>query len=312
MKYRPQEDKKMKILRVESIIYGADDLETGERFFRDWGVKPVEGAKATFTLPSGQTIVVKPASDPSLPKAPEQGPTVREVIWGVDNAQSLDELKKELGRDREVKVDADGTLHSVDDVGFGIGFRVAKPAAAGAASQSARMNKPFDPPRTATPMRMGHVVYSIPREAQAKAAAFYTQRLQFRMTDHTGDLGDFMRCNGSNDHHNLFFLLPPNRAAFNHVAFEVRDFDEIIFGGQSMRNKGWKSDSPPGRHILGSNLFWYFSNPSGGNVEYFADMDQMDDDFQTRNWEKTPGFAMWTLDKADIPSMERRPPAPKA
>jgi catechol 2,3-dioxygenase-like lactoylglutathione lyase family enzyme len=300
----------MKIQRVESIIYGVDDLETGARFFSDWGLKPLQGVKGGFTMASGQTIFLKPASDSSLPKAPEQGPTVREVVWGVDNAQSLEELKKELGKDREVKVDADGSLHTKDDVGFGIGFTVCKGPTPSAAAGAKQMNAPYDPPRSATPVRMGHVVYSIARADQQKAADFYTKRLQFRMTDHTGDLGDFMRANGSNDHHNLFFLLYPNRAAFNHVAFEVRDFDEIIFGGQNMKNKGWNADSAPGRHILGSNLFWYFSNPSGGNVEYFADMDQMDDNFQTRNWEKTPGYAMWTLDKTDIPAAERRAPPP--
>jgi catechol 2,3-dioxygenase-like lactoylglutathione lyase family enzyme len=211
-----------------------------------------------------------------------------------------------LSKDREVKADADGTLHTYDDCGFGIGFAVCKGKNPDPFGADKKLNAPYDPPRSATPVRMGHVVYSIARADQQKAADFYTKRLQFRMTDHTGDLGDFMRANGSNDHHNLFFLLYPNRPAFNHVAFEVRDFDEIIFGGQNMRAKGWASDSAPGRHILGSNLFWYFHNPSGGNVEYFADMDQMDDDFKTRNWEKTPGYAMWTLDKADIPAMERR------
>ena len=107
----------MKIQRVESVIFGVDDLETGERFFSDWGLKPLAGVKGGFTMASGQTILLKPASDPSLPKAPNPGPTVREVIWGVDKASSLDELKAELSRDREVKVDADGTLHSHDEIG---------------------------------------------------------------------------------------------------------------------------------------------------------------------------------------------------
>jgi len=292
----------MKIQRVESVIFGVDDLETGERFFNDWGLKPLAGVKGGFTMASGQTILLKPASDPSLPKAPNPGPTVREVIWGVDKASSLDELKAELSRDREVKVDADATLPSHDDMGFGIGFRVVAGPTPSAAGAEKKMNRPFDPPRSATPVRMGHVVYSIFRKDQQKAADFYGKRLQFRMTDHTGDLGDFMRCNGSNDHHNIFFLLAPNVPFFHHLAFEVRDFDEIIFGGQNMRAKGWHSDSAPGRHILGSNLFWYFANPCGGNVEYFADMDQMDDDFQTRNWEKTPGYAMWQMNQADIPA----------
>jgi catechol 2,3-dioxygenase-like lactoylglutathione lyase family enzyme len=294
----------MKIQRVESVIYGVDDMDTGVRFFKDWGLKP--SAASTFTMASGQTIMLKPASDPSLPKAPEAGPTVREVIWGVDSAQSLDEIKKDLGRDREVKVDADGTLHTHDDIGFGIGFRKAGSGAASGAKAPKKKNDPFDPPRSATPVRIGHVVYSIARKDQAKASEFYTKRLQFRMTDHTGDLGDFMRCNGSVDHHSLFFLLYPNRPAFEHVAFEVRDFDEIMFGGKNMRAKGWHTDSAPGRHILGSNLFWYFANPSGGKVEYFADMDEMDDNFKTRNWEKSPGYSMWLMEPGDAPAQDRR------
>jgi hypothetical protein len=290
----------MKIERVESVIYGVDDVETCRRFLGDWGLKPVDGAATTFTMPSAQTVVLKPANDPSLPKAPDAGPTVREVMWGVDNERSLDELATELGRDRETRRDSDGTLHTADDCGFGIAFRVVK-GALNAAPPSPRMNRPFDPPRRATPRRIGHVVYSIARKDQQKAADFYTQRLQFRMTDHTSDLGDFLRCNGSRDHHNLFFAVKPNRAAFHHLAFEVRDFDEIIFGGQNMKAKGWSMHSSPGRHILGSNLFWYFDNPAGGSIEYFADMDVMDDDFKTRNWEKSPGYSMWMLDKSDMP-----------
>ena len=298
----------MKIGRVESLIYGVTDMDTGVRYYQDWGLalKSRDADAALFTLPSGQTVVLKPASDASLPSSPFKGPTVREVIWGVDTQASLDEMHKELARDREVKVDADGTLHAYDDLGFGIGFRVmsgvspAKPA-------GKKMNKPFDPPRSAAPQRIGHVVYSIQRADQQKAADFYMKRLQFRMTDHTGDLGDFMRCNGSNDHHNIFFLTAPNFAAFNHVAFEVRDFDEIVFGGKNMKSKNWKPYAPPGRHILGSNLFWYFMNPCGGQTEYFADMDLMDDDFETRNWEKTPGYSMWVLDSEDTAVEGGRP-----
>jgi catechol 2,3-dioxygenase-like lactoylglutathione lyase family enzyme len=298
----------MKILRVESVVYGVEDMEQGVRFFQDWGL--IKSAGTSFSLPSGQTVELKPAADTSIPAAPEKGSTVREVVWGVDGDGSLEELRKDLGRDREVRVDADGALHTRDDMGFGIGFRKSAAAPSSVTAKAERMNKPFDPPRSASPTRIGHVVYNIPKAGQEKAAEFYMKRLQFRMTDHTGDLGDFLRCNGSHDHHNLFFLTLPNHASFNHVAFEVRDFDEIIFGGKNMRQKGWTPFSPPGRHILGSNLFWYFDNPCGGKVEYFADMDVMDDEFKTRHWEKSPGIAMWQLEMNDTPAQTAGPGGP--
>jgi hypothetical protein len=34
-------------------------------------------------------------------------------------------------------------------------------------------------------------------------------------------------------------------------------------------------------------------------------MDQMDDSWKPRIWEKNPGFAMWMLDKADAPELTR-------
>jgi hypothetical protein len=112
------------------------------------------------------------------------------------------------------------------------------------------------------------------------------------------DTGDFMRCGGSQDHHTLFLAHRMDRAGFNHAAFEVKDFDEIMFGGKYMAAHGWPTRAKPGRHIMGSNLFWYFQNPGGGAVEYFADMDRLDDNWEPRIWDENLGYAMWMLDEA--------------
>src|SRR5918996_689579 len=103
----------MKICRIESMIYGVEDLDAGIRYFEDWGVPLVKrGAKgADFRLPSGQTILVRAAADQSLPATAETGSTLRELVWGVEDAGSLKAIGKELSRDREVKADRDGTLH---------------------------------------------------------------------------------------------------------------------------------------------------------------------------------------------------------
>ena len=136
----------------------------------------------------------------------------------------------------------------------------------------------------------------------APASRFYQERLGFRLSDATPG-GDFLRCAGTHDHHSLFLLARPDRRAFNHIAFEVGGLDEIVLGGKFMVDRGWKPDSPVGRHVLGSNLFWYFNNPCGGRTEYYADMDQMDDKWKPRVWTTHPGFAMWTLDKTNEPEV---------
>lgn len=299
----------MTISRIESLVYGVQDMEAAVRYFEDWGLPCSERGNhgAEFTTPAGQSILIRLATESSLPAAVEDGSTVREVIWGVDNARSLEKIAAELSHDREVKAGRDGTLHARDDSGFAIGFRRVSPRGKGAsrkkpASVAARMNQPFDPERRARPTRIGHVVYCVTRNDLDKATAFYQKRLQFRLSDGTPG-GNFMRCQGTNDHHSLFLLSRPDRRAFDHIAFEVRNIDEIILGGNYMLSRGWRPNTAVGRHILGSNLFWYFNNPCGGRTEYYADMDQMDDDWKPRIWEKHPGYAMWMLSKAEIPEL---------
>lgn len=297
----------MKIMRVEALIYGVEDVAAGIRYFEDWGLPSVEkGANgAEFRMASGQSVVIRPATDAALPAAPDGGSTLREAIWGVEDAASLEAIGAELARDREVRKDARGGLHARDEAGFAIGFRHMSKGSKQDAAAATRMNRPFDPERRARPTRLGHIVYNIPKAWIEKVLAFYLERLKFRLTDRALDTGAFMRCAGSTDHHNLFFATRYEEPSFNHAAFEVRDIDEIILGGKYMKSRGWQPNSPVGRHILGSNLFWYFDSPCGGRTEYFADMDQMDDNWKPRIWEKNPGFAMWMLDKADAPELSR-------
>ena len=298
----------MAILRIESIVYGAGDIAGGIRYFEDWGLECLERGEhgAEFVTPAGQSVLLRAADDPALPEATEKGATVREVIWGVDNDGELERIGAELSRDRDVRSGVDGTLHARDAAGFAIGFCGVAPPRKGAGGRKApsRMNHPFDPERRAHPSRIGHVVYAVRKKDFEKASAFYIDRLKFRLSDRTPALGDFMRCQGSNDHHSLFLHTRADRAAFDHAAFEVRDIDEIILGGKHMKSRGWEAATPVGRHILGSNLFWYFRNPCGGRTEYFADMDLMDDDWKPRVWDEHPGFAMWMLDKDDAPELK--------
>ena len=57
-----------------------------------------------------------------------------------------------------------------------------------------------------------------------------------------------------------------------------------------------------GRHNLGSNIFWYLTDPSGGMFEFFSDMDQIVDDEAwerdvcRRDWDGADGpagFSVW-------------------
>ena len=288
----------MKILRIEELMFGAEDVAAGTKYLDDWGLETIARSDkgGDFTMPSGQVIKVRAANDDSLPMTNETGSALREAIWGVDNRASLDEIATELSRDRNVRRDADGALHTVDPHGFAIGFRVAAPKLVPEPVPANRLNHPFDGKQRVKPRRIGHLVYWVTRAKEAEGQNFYVDRLGFRISDRSADFGDFLRAAGSLDHHNLGLFNFREKAGFGHIAFEVTSFDEVMLGGQYMKRQGWKPQNKPGRHIVGSNTYWNFHSPCGGNTEYFSDMDLMDDNWQPRIWEKFPGAHVWAME----------------
>lgn len=294
----------MTILRVESVVFGVEDLDTCVRFLEDWGLEKIEAGKkgAIYATQENQPIVLRHMDDPELPPAIESGSTAREVVWGVDSKEGLEAIGSELSSDRNVTTDSLGGLHTVDEHGFRIAFRVADIADTPTAAPTynfgdnvSRLNARNWPGENAQPLRFCHVVYSVPVEGHREAAQFYIDRLNFRVSDQTGDGGTFMRADGSTYHHTLYLLHRGDRKAWNHFAFETTNFDEFMTLGNRFAEKGWETESGPGRHSLGSNWFWYFASPLGGSIEYFADMDRMDDDWEPRVWDEAPPYARWML-----------------
>jgi hypothetical protein len=301
----------MPVSRVESIVYGVDDVGAAIKYFQDWGLMCRERSSqgADFALPTGQVVCVRSASDAALPKPIEGGPTVRETIWGLDTKDTLEDVAAELSRDREVTRDHAGGLHTHDDIGLPVGFRVAAQGIDPGPAKPRGFNQATEPGKPPTLVRIGHVVYFCPPKDLQKASAFYTERLKFRLTDRASDLGDFMRCPGSVWHHNIFFLAVAPKTGWNHVAFDVADINEVVTGGHNMLEKGYKAYSSFGRHIMGSNVFWYFNAVCGGQTEYSADMDMMDDDWKTRVWEHNPGADQWVFKARDIIIPQYQQPA---
>ena len=205
----------MTILRIETVTYGVEDMAACIAFLENWGLEKLEGGEsgACFRTRENQRIVLRPSDDPALPPTGEDGPTVREIVWGVDSPEGLSAVAAELSKDRDVRQDDDGALHTRDDSGFAIGFTLADIARAELPELALnfyenvrRINADNWPAERATPLRIGHAVYSIRREGNRKTAQFYMERLNFRLTDRSEDGGSFLRCEGSNFHHNLFLF----------------------------------------------------------------------------------------------------------
>jgi hypothetical protein len=109
------------------------------------------------------------------------------------------------------------------------------------------------------------------------------ERLGFICTDRFTGTGPFLRPAGTLDHHTLFMIqTPPFMKGCEHFAFHMGGPTEVLQAGRRLEAKGYQTFWGPGRHVFGSNWFWYFNSPLGCHVEYDADMDLHDDKWTAR------------------------------
>ena len=86
----------------------------------------------------------------------------------------------------------------------------------------------------------------------------------------------FYRCNAN--HHSLAFSGARDGVpAFNHAAFEIRNWEEWIKAVFYAGEKGIPRVWGPGRHLAGNSLFSYYKDPEGNTVEYTAEVEQITD-----------------------------------
>lgn len=301
----------MAILGVESAIYGVDDLDLCTRFFDDFGLTLVSRAsdESVLEMASGSKVVLRKRGDPRLPAAYSHAVGVHETIWGVDTQASLDRLVADLSRDRKVTRDADGTAHFFADDGMPLGLRVwtKRPVvsvadAVNTPGEIKRLNQHRQWRMRCRPKTINHVVFYV--EDYVASFEFLRDRLGFRLTDHSKGVGVFARADGTFEHHSIFLLdcklpvVPGNRPGFMHMAFGVDDIDELMIGANYMEKKGWvntsrNSSGGVSRHRISSAIYYYVDCPAGGEAEYHADTDYLDDNWIPRAWDFKFGSLMW-------------------
>ncbi len=135
------------------------------------------------------------------------------------------------------------------------------------------------------PRRLGH---SLLFTAQpARMVAFYTEVLGLAVSDRIhGDLVTFLNA-GPGDHH-IFGFVKSSHPGFHHSSFEVPSIDAIALGADRMRSKGRDAGWGLGRHTIGSNFFHYNPDPWGSWIEWFSDIDQIDDCWVAGDWDVPP------------------------
>lgn len=145
-----------------------------------------------------------------------------------------------------------------------------------------RQSKPRRvPAKPSHVQRLGHVVLGVSNFRRSEA--WYKGRFGLVTSDEIQPapevaIGAFMRCDRGDqpcDHHTLFLLerggAPPG---FMHAAFEVLGLDDLMAGHDLLEAKGYRHQWGVGRHILGSQVFDYWIDPFGHEIEHWTDGDQ--------------------------------------
>jgi catechol 2,3-dioxygenase-like lactoylglutathione lyase family enzyme len=155
-----------------------------------------------------------------------------------------------------------------------------------------RQNRRGAPPPdlAVAPRKLGHVLLFTPQ--LDRQLDFYTQVLGMKFSDRSEGIIGFLRC--TTDHHNLA-LLSSDRPGFHHASFEVGSVDEIAMGAVRMRERGWEPFWGVGRHVIGSNFFYYIRDPWGSFAEYYFDLDYIPEEaaWEPRNWEAKDALFRW-------------------
>lgn len=128
-------------------------------------------------------------------------------------------------------------------------------------------------------VRLGHAVLEV--KDFRTTEAWYKSRFGFITSDEIEaapgfSIGAFLRCDRGEtptDHHTLFLLQAPTAPRFNHAAFEVIDFDDLMCGHTHLKRAQRSAAWGVGRHVLGSQVFDYWKDPWGHELEHWTDGD---------------------------------------
>lgn len=276
-----------------------EDIELSARFFTDFGLPLRDGEpeRALFLMANGSTIELRPLGHPSLPQSGIEASGVREIVWGIDTTDALELLVKNLFDDHIVATDHEGLHHFMPTFGFPMALAhwqrkrvISAPDPLDAPDRISRFNTDRKWRKRAEPKVINHVVFRT--AGYEDATAFIRQRLGFRLSDIQEGFDIYLRADGRN-HHYDFLLLNVNaplpgcdgKTSFDHANFGVEDIDELMIGANHMVRRGWEASRIGlGRHRTDSALFYYLPCPAGGEAEYGADTDYIDDSWVPRQF----------------------------
>jgi catechol 2,3-dioxygenase-like lactoylglutathione lyase family enzyme len=128
----------------------------------------------------------------------------------------------------------------------------------------------------------------------SRMITFCEQALGLRLSDRSADLVAFTHTPHGSDHHLLAFV-QSNGPGLHHTSWDVGSLDEVGEGSEQMRTAGFPDGWGVGRHVLGSNYFYYAKDPWGSFAEYSYDIDFVSPQIDWKSGDFAPedSFYLW-------------------
>lgn len=161
---------------------------------------------------------------------------------------------------------------------------------------------------TVRPRRLSHVLLFTPDVA--RQLAFYCDTLGLRLSDRSGDIIAFLHGPHASDHHMLAFAKSEARG-LHHSSWDVGSLDDVGLGPELMKAQGYTKGWGVGRHVLGSNYFYYVQDPWGSWAEYSYGIDFVPADVEWPAADHPPedSFYIWGPSVPDDFIVNREQPA---
>ncbi|WP_347906044.1 VOC family protein [Pseudomonas purpurea] len=272
---------------IHHVMYRHPDLQVIERFLIDFGL--------VVTQRCEQRIYLRGTGAQPYVYIAEQAdePAFGAIAFAVQQRQDLERASELAGASAVYRLNGPGGGEAVSltdpagrriDLVHGLAPLPALPLRAALTHNSAldkrRLGTAQRPAKgPAQVLRIGHVAIGVADFKQA--LKWYTEVLGLLPSDliiegsKDNPVAAFLRINRGadwTDHHTIaLFQAPQDRV--HHASFEVQDFDAQCLGHQWLEERCQVPFWGVGRHLLGSQIFDYWSDPSGNLIEHFTDGD---------------------------------------
>lgn len=278
------------MIKVTDLAYGrlgAPDLERMEEFLVDFGMVRADRTKNTLYMRGTD-------GDHHIHVTELGEPTLISLAWWAQSEEDLKALTKADGASEIEAIDEPGGgkrvwLTDPDSRKIEIihGMKTLAPLEV----RDVVINTGKDKYNRSKIQRVPHRPSHVKRSAHAvvktpdskKTIEWYQSQLGFMTTDivyadedKNVDLLTFNHIDSGDSYvdHHVFLAVQAENSEFNHLSFEVADFDDVHMGHDYMKLTGkYKHAWGVGRHMLGSQIFDYWRDPWGRIHEHWTDTD---------------------------------------